>query len=49
MAGGQDRELSRECNVGIKACAVSMSAADSTPVSVSQRPLIACYELLILI
>lgn len=49
--GGQDRELSRECNVGNKVCVVSVSAVDSTPrdVSVSQRPLMACYELIILI
>lgn len=51
VVGGQDRELSREWNVGNKACVVSMSAVDSTPqdVSASQRPLLACYELLILI
>lgn len=51
VVGGQDHELSRECNVGNKVCVVSVSAVDSTPqdVSVSQRPLMACYELIILI
>lgn len=29
--GGQDFELSREWNVGNKACVVSVSALDSTP------------------
>lgn len=31
VVGGQDRELSREWNVGSKACEVSVSAVDSTP------------------
>lgn len=47
---GQDRELSREWNVSNKVCGFSVNGGLSTQnQSVSQRPLMAFYEIIILI